>query len=110
MYFHSKGNDAYMPKNNPWLKKLCVTLVIVLLFSLSACTEEKNSSPIVFRESAVSTIPFREEYILNTSTKKIHKTTCGTAALIHEENRQLHEGATDALLDEGYSFCGNCFK
>ncbi len=48
-------------------------------------------------------------YILNTSSKKIHLPFCGNAKSIAPANRQEYEGDLDALFDQGYTPCGNCF-
>ena len=50
-----------------------------------------------------------EEYILNTDSKKIHRTTCGTGDRIKKENRQRYVGDLEALFQKGYTTCGNCF-
>lgn len=48
-------------------------------------------------------------YILNTSSKKIHKPTCGNAATISPANRKETSETLEELLDKGYTTCGNCF-
>lgn len=47
-------------------------------------------------------------YILNTSTKKIHRTTCAYAKKIAEKNYREFTGSIQTLLDQGYSKCGHC--
>lgn len=51
-----------------------------------------------------------ETYILNVKSKKIHKTVCGTARLIKEENKEKYTGDIYYLFDIGYSKCKNCFR
>ncbi len=48
-------------------------------------------------------------YVLNTKSKKIHKTTCGTGAKIKPENRKEYVGDVSSLIQQGYTTCGNCF-
>ena len=47
-------------------------------------------------------------YILNTKTKKIHKSICSNAKTIGEGNRQNYTGSLDELTDNGYTACGTC--
>jgi DNA-entry nuclease len=49
-------------------------------------------------------------YILNTSSKKIHKPGCGNAKTISEANRKETHETLEALLEQGYTTCGTCFK
>lgn len=49
------------------------------------------------------------EYILNTNTKKIHKTHCHHINRMNEENKQSYNGSIDELYSQGYTTCGNCF-
>ena len=51
-----------------------------------------------------------ETYVLNTRSKKIHKTTCGTGDLILPENRKTYTGDIAELFRKGYTTCGNCFR
>lgn len=47
-------------------------------------------------------------YVINKSSKKIHKPTCSSAQDISEENRGEHIGLVDSLLADGYTACGAC--
>ena len=49
-----------------------------------------------------------EVFILNTKTKKIHKSTCSSARDMAEANRAEHVGDFSGLLNQGYTTCGNC--
>ena len=51
-----------------------------------------------------------EVYVLNKRSKKIHKSNCGTARLIKEENKLEYKSDIQILIDIGYSRCGNCFR
>ena len=48
------------------------------------------------------------KYVLNKSTKKIHKYNCSKVNSISEQNRQEHIGLLDDLVAQGYSGCGIC--
>lgn len=48
------------------------------------------------------------KYVLNKSSKKIHKSNCSNAKSISEQNRQEHIGLLDDLVAQGYSGCGLC--
>ena len=50
-------------------------------------------------------------YVLNTSSKKIHKTTCSSVPTISQKNREDFAGTeeeVEALFGKGYTNCGNC--
>ena len=47
-------------------------------------------------------------YVLNTNSKKFHKPDCSNAASISAGNREDYTGDRNALLDDGYSPCGQC--
>jgi len=47
-------------------------------------------------------------YVLNTNSKKFHKPDCSNAASISAGNREDYTGDRSALLDDGYSPCGQC--
>ncbi len=49
------------------------------------------------------------QYILNTNTKKIHKTHCHHINRMNESNKQSYSGSLDALYSQGYTTCGTCF-
>lgn len=48
-------------------------------------------------------------YILNTNTKKIHRSSCRYVKDIKAENYQEYHGHTDTLTAQGYQFCKVCF-
>lgn len=49
------------------------------------------------------------QYILNTNTKKIHKTSCRYVSKMSEKNKQNYSGSLDELYSMGYTTCGVCF-
>ncbi len=49
-----------------------------------------------------------EKYILNKSSKKIHKESCANASIINEVNRAEYTGDPQDLIDQGYTACGSC--
>ena len=52
--------------------------------------------------------PAETTYILNTSSKKFHLPDCSGVDSMNPANRQTYVGSREALLDEGYSPCGQC--
>lgn len=48
------------------------------------------------------------EYILNTSTKKIHYPYCRSVKQMSEKNKKATSESRDNLILQGYSPCGNC--
>ncbi len=49
------------------------------------------------------------QYILNTNTKKIHKTHCHHINKMNESNKKSYSGSLDDLYSQGYTTCGTCF-
>ena len=47
-------------------------------------------------------------YILNTNTKKFHKSDCALASDIKAENKKSFSGSRSALISQGYKPCGSC--
>ncbi|MBE7021494.1 MAG: hypothetical protein E7411_08700 [Ruminococcaceae bacterium] len=50
-----------------------------------------------------------ENFILNTSSKRIHKPDCPSADKIKEKNKKAFTGRITVLKNEGYKTCGECF-
>ena len=48
------------------------------------------------------------DYIVNTSSKKFHLTTCYKAAEISDKNRAEMTATREEMIDNGYSPCGIC--
>ena len=48
------------------------------------------------------------QYILNTNSKKFHKTTCKLANDISDKNKKSFTGSREELINRGYSPCGSC--
>ena len=49
-----------------------------------------------------------EGYILNTDSMKFHYLDCPSTKNIKDENKEYSTDDRDALVDQGYSPCGNC--
>ena len=49
-----------------------------------------------------------EQYILNTSSKKFHSSSCGQAKSINKDNKEIFTGNRQTLIDDGYSPAGCC--
>lgn len=50
----------------------------------------------------------RQEFILNTRSKKYHLPTCDGVADMSEKNKQEFYGTEEELISQGYSPCGVC--
>ena len=66
---------------------------------------EDVTAPL-FTEEELSQIA--EDYVLNTSSKKIHYPQCSGAKTMSEKNRQEYHGKLQELKEKGYSPCGIC--
>lgn len=64
---------------------------------------EKQSSNVTANQVTIGT-----EYILNTSTKKIHYPDCNSVKQMKEKNKKTTTESRDSLIAQGYSPCGNC--
>ncbi len=97
---------------NKLYKNFKVAIVFIfsvfLVVNFTSCINKNygNSQPSSVPNEYVET----ETYILNVKSKKIHKTSCGTARLIKKENREEYTGDIYNLFDIGYSKCKNCFR
>ena len=49
-----------------------------------------------------------QTYVLNTNTRKFHRSDCRFVADITDNNRQSFDRGRDALIDDGYTPCGSC--
>ena len=50
----------------------------------------------------------KNNYILNTNTKKFHFSSCGGAEEIKKENKEEYTGTRTELIAQGYEPCGRC--
>lgn len=49
-----------------------------------------------------------QQYILNKSTKKIHRPDCASVSDILEKNKETYTGEKEELISQGYSPCQRC--
>lgn len=62
-------------------------------------------------ETATNNDVNSSQYVLNTSSKKIHNTICSSIEKISGNNKKTVSGKDLQLyLDDGYDYCKNCFK
>ncbi len=64
-----------------------------------AATQESSGSAAETAEAS---------YVLNTSTKKFHDTSCNSVSKMKESNKRSFTGTRQELIDQGYAPCGNC--
>ncbi|MBQ8163537.1 MAG: DNA/RNA non-specific endonuclease [Clostridia bacterium] len=69
--------------------------------------EETTTEETTTVESSVDANEI-QKYVLNTNTKKFHKESCSSATDMKEENRSDYEGTREALIEQGYTPCGQC--
>lgn len=62
-------------------------------------------------ESEDTNVDKNAEYVLNTSSKKIHKPDCSGATGMNEKNKQVVKGKDiKYFVQQGYEYCGVCNK
>ena len=89
-----------------------ILAIAIFLFALSCTNYNSHKIESASKPKHTSSITVQEDtyYILNKDSKKVHKSTCGTAALIIPENREDYFGSLYTILAQGYTKCGNCFR
>jgi hypothetical protein len=59
-------------------------------------------------EAPTEAVPTTNSYVLNTSTHKFHKPTCGDVEKISPENYDTFSGSREDVISQGYDPCGHC--
>lgn len=49
-----------------------------------------------------------ETYVLNTNSRKFHRSGCSSASQISDANRKEYTGTREELIEQGYTPCGYC--
>lgn len=82
----------------------------VVLTSNSAGTTPSASTgtPAARSTDTSATTPVATSYVLNTSTKKFHYSTCSSVSQIKASNYSTYTGSRDDLIKKGYSACKKC--
>lgn len=73
---------------------------------ISGGTSSENSSETNSKDSISET--GKQEYVLNTNTKKFHRPDCKSVKDIKSKNCERGKYNRNALINEGYSSCKNC--
>lgn len=68
-------------------------------------TDAPVTTPVT-ENGDVATSEYR--YVLNTNSKKFHYPTCSSVKRMKKANTAYSDKSRDALIDMGYSPCGNC--
>lgn len=107
LFFRKKLSD------NP--KKQKISTIIVSVSSAEeilstevepiSTAEEIETQPVPTQAQQ----PVAETYFLNTSTHKIHHSSCRDVKKIKPENYSTSNATVDELTAQGYSTCGHCF-
>lgn len=50
----------------------------------------------------------KQDYIVNISTKKFHRTSCASVKNMDENNKKKYHGTRNSLINNGYKPCGSC--
>lgn len=67
--------------------------------------EDKNTT---LEKTDVSINLITHEYMLNTSTKVFHYTTCSSVKQMSDKNKKSFSGTREEVLNMGYKSCGRC--
>ena len=59
-------------------------------------------------EEVLPAAPPEITYVLNTNSRKFHKPSCRSVEQMKQENYQETSASREAVLDMGYTPCGNC--
>ena len=89
-----------------WIKKNIVKIVRIIVFVLVVAILFKQYTRVdnvLPSENAIS------EYMLNTSSMKIHIPTCASVAKMSEKNKKLVNANVLDLVADGYTICFNCY-
>jgi len=76
--------------------------------TVSTAATESTSAAVSALTPETESVPVSTEYILNTSTKKIHLPTCKSVKQMKEKNKKVTTESKESLISKGYSPCGNC--
>lgn len=72
-------------------------------------TTQRESTPAETLQSKESTEQaVNSVYVLNTNTKKFHRTGCSAIKQMKEQNKQEFNGTRDELISQGYEPCKKC--
>ena len=118
-YFDAQGEEVTGYAEEKHLRQLTVSGLIAFMADpdFAACVRRfsglSGSPAFVSRAEAdadpgTSAAQTEVTYVLNTSTKRFHLPTCGSASEIKESNRQEFTCSREDLIDMGYRPCGRC--
>ncbi len=58
--------------------------------------------------TTTTSTPTSSSYVLNTSSKAFHYSSCASVARMSDANRAVYNGSRNDLISKGYHPCGNC--
>lgn len=109
-----KGNSYGHPTEEALsrLRDAEVTILRTDVCGDVVCTSDGETVVFVTRKGGAeeNTAPKEDgvQYILNTNTMKFHYPTCKSVEKIKPEHMGTSSGTRNALIEQGYSPCGNC--
>lgn len=71
-------------------------------YTAKSSVSGNKSKALTARNNTVKT------YILNTSSKKFHLTTCDSVKKMKPKNKKTYKGTRSSLIKDGYKPCGMC--
>lgn len=84
------------------------TIEEITTIEKSTTTTPKITEKETESQTEKEIIPITNSYVLNTSTHKFHKSSCGDIAKINAENYATFEGSRNNVIAQGYDPCGHC--
>ena len=78
--------------------------------STAATTSSKknNNASNAKKNGSSKSAKVESSYVLNTSSKKFHVSTCSAASKIKSANKEEYSGTRDELIAQGYTPCKMC--
>ena len=76
--------------------------------SSSAKSSSKNEAASGSKKPAGTQNAAEQTFVLNTSSKKVHRPTCGSVNTISAQNKKTYTGSYAVLEQQGYSPCKRC--
>lgn len=86
------------------------TVAVTTVKPTAAVTTKTATSPATTTKATtkITTAGGSGNYVLNTSSMKFHKPSCGSVAKISTANREDVTLSRAEIISRGYSPCGNC--
>lgn len=97
-------NNTEQPVENTIVEEVPVVTSTIPNNTQTPVSEQPETKPVIEQNKNEIT----ETYILNTTTKKFHKSYCSSVKQIKSSNYSEFTGTRDEIINKGYSPCGKC--